>query len=203
MEDWLRLKQSGLSHLVAISGLHVGIVFTVGYLIGRASLLVTTLCLPVAYRYKTVRFGLILSLLLGLLLAYFYAALGGFATSTVRALIMLAVVNVLYITHTRIMSVVTLLVTASLILTLIPFSAASASFWLSFLAVSALIVTHSVVCHQFGLRTVLYTHVLLCLLFIPIVVGLFQGIAMASPFITWFLFLGLVFSSSRHCCWSL
>ncbi|MGR5488597.1 ComEC/Rec2 family competence protein, partial [Vibrio alfacsensis] len=45
-EDWLRLKQSGLSHLVAISGLHIGIVFAVGYLVGRGTLLVVTLLLP-------------------------------------------------------------------------------------------------------------------------------------------------------------
>ncbi len=88
----------------------------------------------------------------------------------------------------------TLLVAASLILTLMPFSSASASFWLSFLAVSALMVTNSVVSYQFGVRTVLYTHVLLCLLFIPIVVSLFQGVAVASPFynllfVPWFSFL--------------
>ncbi len=70
-EDWARLKHSGLSHLVAISGLHIGIAFAVGYLVGRGALLVLTLLLPTELRYKTTKLRLLLGIFTGLVLAFF------------------------------------------------------------------------------------------------------------------------------------
>ena len=79
------LRRTGTSHLVAISGLHIGIVAGFGFLLGRflwgrSSLL--------SGRFAAQRAGAVA----GLGAALLYAALAGFSIPTRRALIMTAVV---------------------------------------------------------------------------------------------------------------
>ncbi|MBF0255655.1 MAG: DNA internalization-related competence protein ComEC/Rec2 [Gammaproteobacteria bacterium] len=83
-EQWQMFRETGANHLVAISGLHVGMVaglmlLTAGWLWRRSARLCLWLAAPRA------------AALAALLAAAFYAAMAGFAIPTQRALIMLLV----------------------------------------------------------------------------------------------------------------
>ena len=115
---------TGVSHLMAISGLHIGLVFMV----------VAWLCKWLSYPFF--RFYLLvprqhLVLLPALLAALFYAALAGFAVSTTRALIMLTVFVVSKLLAREISLHKVLLIAACLIVLLDPFSILDTGFWLS------------------------------------------------------------------------
>ncbi len=187
-----QLQYSGLSHLIAISGLHVGIVFALGY---AAATMVFTLFKMVlrskASAWLTL-YGLPLSLFIGFVFALLYCALGYFAISTVRALIMLAVIIGFLLWQARIHRLLIILLASSAVLTLFPFSAASLSFWLSFSAVTLLVMTHAwLAARQNVVVTVLSLHLVLSLCFIPIVGYLFQGMSLVGAlynvlFVAWF-----------------
>jgi competence protein ComEC len=123
---------TGTGHLLAISGMHIGMVAVFSFWLGRI------LLLPLAGRCK--RWPV---LLLGWLAAFpvaaAYAALAGFATSTQRALVMLAVATCCVLSRRRVPAYQALLVALVLVLLLDPAAPASAGFWLSFGAVLVLV----------------------------------------------------------------
>lgn len=123
--QWQNLQATGLSHLIAISGLHIGIAFGLGFLIGRLGLLWS-------YRYYPLPF------LLGMGCAFFYATLAGFSVSTERALIMCVLNALLCLFGAQISLTKRLLLTLVAVLVFDPVASLSVSFWLSFLAVMAI-----------------------------------------------------------------
>jgi competence protein ComEC len=189
-----QLQYSGLSHLIAISGLHVGIVFALGYAVGSFVITLTKTLLRAKARAWLTLYGLPLSLCIGFVFALAYCALGYFAISTVRALIMLAVISGLLLWQARIHRLVIILLASSAVLTLAPFSAASLSFWLSFSAVTLLVLTYSWLSakrQQSAIVTAFSLHLLLSLCFIPIVGYLFHGLSLIGAlynvlFVAWF-----------------
>ena len=130
---WKRYRLTGTSHLLAISGMHIGIAAMLGFFLGRMLLAL----LPGGLG---VRWGLRLPWCLGLLLAAWYAGMAGHGTSTLRALIMLALLAFvsLWARHVRPMRVVAL----ALLLVLLcdPLEPLAAGLWLSFLAVGVLLL---------------------------------------------------------------
>lgn len=130
--DWEVMNRTGTSHLVAISGLNLGLVATVTFFLVRAlwarqPRLALALAAP-----RAAAWGAFLS-------AFAYAALAGFSVSTRRALIMAAVVlAVLFWGRTpRHWNALILALTGVLILD--PAAAVSYGFWLSFAAVAVLL----------------------------------------------------------------
>ena len=129
---WQLFNRTGTTHLVAISGLHIGLV----------ALFVIKLCTPLLARWRwfTHRFpannG---AALLALFVAAGYCALAGFALPTQRALIMLAVFVLLkWVGRSR--QLWFALATAFfLVLTWDPVACLSIGFWLSFIAVYAIL----------------------------------------------------------------
>lgn len=83
--QWQTIQHAGISHLLAISGLHIGIVFALGCMIFRQVIALAGVLS--AREFNSVRMALIG----GLLSALFYAYLAGFAIATVRALGMLLI----------------------------------------------------------------------------------------------------------------
>ena len=117
------LQASGTAHLLAISGLHVGLVAWMAFALGRG-----------CWRLGLHRSGLAraqLGSLFSLTAALSYAALAGFSLPTVRALIMLTVLLLALICRQRVNLLQSFSLAVIIILLADPRAAGSASFWLS------------------------------------------------------------------------
>ncbi|MBB1463965.1 DNA internalization-related competence protein ComEC/Rec2 [Vibrio sp. SG41-7] len=125
-QRWDLLKSSGLIHLMAISGLHIGIAFGIGYQVGKVFRLLS----PSFLWFPTI---------FGLGLAYFYSWFAGFTLPTLRALVMCIIASY-FLWRGQNISVLRYVVLSLCVVLLIwPFSALSSSFWLSFGALGAVI----------------------------------------------------------------
>lgn len=133
-DDWETLRRTGTAHLFAISGLHVGVVawfaWMLGTGIGRG---LQRFFSGVQPRYPAVGCSFLAALT--------YAALAGFAISTLRSLAMITAV--LVITQLRRRGGLGAALGAALLLVLVPdpFAVLSAGFWLSFGAVGLLAIS--------------------------------------------------------------
>ncbi|MCK0164646.1 DNA internalization-related competence protein ComEC/Rec2 [Marinobacter sp. S6332] len=132
-EHWDVLKATGTIHLVAISGLHLGLVALGAGLIARRFLLVIS-----SYRLserfvRLAAFGVVLSCCL------LYALAAGFTVPTRRALIMVAVGSWVLLKARHEPAWHSLVIALGLVLLLDPFAPLDQGFWLSFGAVSVLL----------------------------------------------------------------
>lgn len=128
-EQWSVLRATGTSHLVAISGLHIGLV--AGWLFALARWLALRFAprSPVPWLAGGV----------GLAGALFYALLAGFALPTQRALVMVAA-GLFALVAMRHIAVSRILALAAIVVVLwAPVSVITPGFWLSFGAVAWLI----------------------------------------------------------------
>lgn len=129
------LRDSGLAHLLAISGLHIGLV--AGFLfVGIRGLL--ALVPPLALRYPVKKWAAVAALL-G---AFAYAVIAGATVPTQRAFLMIGLVLVAVLLDRRGISMRTVAWAATVILVFRPESLLGASFQLSFAAVTALIASY-------------------------------------------------------------
>ncbi|MFV1992486.1 MAG: DNA internalization-related competence protein ComEC/Rec2 [Acidiferrobacterales bacterium] len=125
---WQVMRQTGTSHLMAISGLHIGLIAGLVFFLVRwlwAMPGTTVLWLP-AQR---------MAALASMFAAGVYAALAGFSIPTQRALIMLLVVMLMVWFKHRIQTNQVLLGALLVILVLDPLAVMAPGFWLSFFAV--------------------------------------------------------------------
>ena len=123
--DWERLRASGLTHLIAISGFHVGLVAGFFALSMRA----VWWCWPTLGRRMPRSQVAVLAALFG---AALYAALAGFALPTVRTVLMIAVVAAARCSRRGWRPADAMSLAMIAILLFDPLSVLSAGFWLSF-----------------------------------------------------------------------
>ncbi|WP_237484089.1 DNA internalization-related competence protein ComEC/Rec2 [Vibrio hippocampi] len=192
-EDWRELKQTGLSHLLAISGLHVGIIFAIVWGLYRALFALVCRYYFGRYRLKVEKYGPLANLGCSLLVTLGYCALAQFAIPTVRAFIMLAMLSLLQWHVVRVSALCLLAWCAALLVTMLPFSAASTSFWLSLFAVASLMFIARLGQARLTWLAVVKTHLFLSVAFVPMNLLLFQGIAPLMfiynlIFVPWFSF---------------
>ncbi len=128
--QWQRFAATGTSHLMAISGMHIGIVLAWGFALAR---------LWVGLG-RGGRYSLLMGPLLALLAAIVYGAMAGFSLPTQRALIMALVLCVALLSHRRIGSWQGWQAALLLVLLRDPMVVHSAGFYLSFAAVAALLL---------------------------------------------------------------
>ncbi len=130
-EQWQLLKDTGTVHLLAISGLHVGLAALIGGMVGKF--------LMRLWQLAFFRHGRWFSSVVSFLFALSYSLLAGLSLPTQRALIMIAIFHVAII-FCRQIGPWRLLGYALFGVALIdPLSIRAQGFWLSFLAVSALL----------------------------------------------------------------
>lgn len=127
--DWEILRATGLTHLIAISGFHVGLVAGFGAGLGRA---LYWLLPSLGLRWPRPQ-G---SAAMALLLAAAYTALAGFALPTVRTLLMIAAVVLARITRRPQTLAQSFALAMIVVLLFDPASVLAPGFWLSFLGVA-------------------------------------------------------------------
>ncbi|HMB61329.1 MAG TPA: DNA internalization-related competence protein ComEC/Rec2 [Xanthomonadales bacterium] len=130
------LARTGTAHLLAISGLHIGLAALFGFWLARLALVL----IPPRW---TAGHAHALALVASVFAAMLYAALAGFGTSTVRALVMLIVGVALLGLKRSIHPLQALVIALVTVLMLNPLSPLGAGFWLSFTAVGVLLFLFS------------------------------------------------------------
>lgn len=163
-----RLRQTGTAHLLAISGLHIGMVA------GLVGMLAGWLSAPLALftaRADRRRIGVAV----GLALALGYAGLAGFTLPTQRALVMLAVLAVALVSRRAVAPGRALLLALLAVLLFDPLSPLSMGFWLSFAAVAVLLFAFAWRPSRPGqwLTGLIRAQVVLMIGLLPLNVGLF------------------------------
>jgi competence protein ComEC len=178
--QWRVLADTGTAHLVAISGLHVALLW--GALLWIAGVLLQRRSDTLRYRAAAV--------LPALLMAVAYAALAGMPLPALRAAVMLAVASAFLLASGQVPVWRVLLASAAVVLLLDPLSVHASGFWLSFGAVGLLLLLNDL--HRrpavssaaprwvqvavSGMRM----QVALSLLLAPMLVGLFGSASVSS-----------------------
>jgi competence protein ComEC len=130
--QWQLLLQTGTNHLMAISGLHVGLISGLFWWLTYriwVSLQPLNLRVPAIYAASVA----------GFFAALFYSALAGFSIPTQRALIMLALIYLTILSNRETKPGYILMSSLFLVLLYDPLSTLSAGFWLSFAAVAVIL----------------------------------------------------------------
>ena len=132
-DEWAVFRKTGTNHLVAISGLHIGIVSGLAFFLGgwfwrQSAALCSLIPAP--------RAGAIAALVSG----FCYAGLAGFAIPCVRALVMLSAVLGGLLFRRMVQPSRGLCIALLLIVLADPVSVLSAGFWLSFGAVAVIML---------------------------------------------------------------
>jgi competence protein ComEC len=190
-EQWRVFNLTATQHLIAISGLHLGLVASASYLMLSVLLRLSSVYtfLPLAWKSWLLQQNkqwLVIGL--SLLLTSYYAALSGFAIPTVRAFIMLLLFWLLRLLGVNIALSRWLLLTLVAIILLMPMSLLSASFWLSCSAVSVIFLITWRFAHVFQpqstsrfwywIKTFLIVQVGLSLLLLPITAIIFSQLSL-------------------------
>ena len=132
-EQWQRFNLTGTTHLMVISGLHIGLMTALGYWLmqglGRLGILPLRI-IPLPVIAGTA----------GLLLAVFYSALAGFGIPVQRSLVMTAVALSGPLLGVRAASPMLWCLALAVVLAIDPLAFTSVGFWYSFLAVAALLI---------------------------------------------------------------
>ncbi len=129
---WDRLIATGTNHLVAISGLHIGLLAGAGFALGAP---LWRCARPLRRRWPRP----VVQAVCALVLASVYAGLAGFALPTQRALIMLAVGLGAILWRRRARPAEGLALAAIAVVAVDPLAPMGSAFWLSFGAVAAIL----------------------------------------------------------------
>lgn len=174
-EQWNVWTATGTSHLVAISGLHVGMVAGMAFFLFR---ILWSRLSRLALRWPAPKAGA----LAGMIAATGYAALAGFSVPTQRTVIMIIVVmgSLLLGRNTR--PTHTLALALLLVLLWDPFAVLEAGFWLSFAAVSLILYGMG---ERLAPRGMWWkwgrVHMLVAIGLAPLLLILFQRVSIVSP----------------------
>ena len=170
-DTWRLLRATGLSHVVSISGLHIGLIFLIFRFLARKILnQLCSLYLIIPANY--------LESFIALLFAAIYAAMAGFSLPTQRALIMLLIycLHLLSPKKTNLISMLSL--TVGFIMLVDPLAILSSSFWLSISAV--LLIGLAQLTRK---RSMVYFQCFLSLTMAPLAIAFFAEVSLISPLV--------------------
>lgn len=171
-EQWLLFRNTGTVHLLAISGLHIGLLAGFSFFVARIIAIRASFISPQ-----------IVAVICSLLTAIFYSALAGFSLPTQRALLMLTVAMTAILLQRNISSINALLITMLLVLVFDPLAVLSAGFWLSYLAVVLIIysVTGRLAKSHYFIGA-LKIHWVTAFGMSPLLIYYFQQVSIIAPF---------------------
>lgn len=172
-EQWQILSNTGTSHLLAISGLHIGLAAAIGFFLGRWC---WSLCTALCLRLPAQHFGALIAMLMALL----YALLAGMSIPSQRALIMVVIAMCAVLLRRRVLSYQLLSVALLTVLLWDPFAVMSAGLWLSFAAV-AIIIYVSQNRHPVNRWHWASVHVWIAIGLTPLLLVFFNSTALISP----------------------
>jgi len=171
--QWETLIRTGTNHLLAISGLHIGLAAALGWLLARG---IWRLFPRLALWLPMQRAATIAALPPAVL----YAALAGFAVPTQRALIMLLVASLALLLWRRVRPWSVLATALLLVLAVDPAVVLAPGFWFSFLAVAA-IIAFARQWRLRGWRLLLALQFVLLIALLPVTAAFFGRASLVSP----------------------
>ncbi len=172
--DWDTLRATGLTHQIAISGFHVGIVASFGALLAW---LLYWMFPRIGLRWPRVQAQALVALLFG----FGYTALVGFELPTVRTLLMIATALLARLWRRPSSLSASLALALAAMLIVDPLSVLAAGFWLSFAGVAWLVwcLPHDV--HGGHVRAFLGAQGVATLGLLPLTVWFFGQASLVSP----------------------
>lgn len=173
------LQQFGISHLLAISGLHIGLMFSIGFFITRS--LISYLSFMIKPMSQQLNLSLIYSIG-GFLLAFSYVYLSGFIVSATRALLMLGCYLVIYYYAKQGLRWRSILFALVVVLLIDPFSLLNPGLYFSFTAVIVIFWVFSVISiPKVGMlsfiKTLIVLQIALFIGLLPLSVYYFNGVS--------------------------
>lgn len=174
--QWQVLRDTGTSYLVAIAGLHIGLVaavafFIVNFLWRRSARLV--LLMPAVY----------IATIFGLIAAIIYSAVAGWSVPTQRALIMFGVFSLALLLQRSLQPWRALLLALLIVLIINPLAVLAAGFWLSFAAVAFIAYAVQGRAAKKGwFKRYAYLQFVVCLGLMPFTLLFFQQVSLAAFF---------------------
>jgi competence protein ComEC len=176
--QWDVLINTGTNHLMAISGLHIGLAAAFGYWVARR-LLPTRVMSNIPAQHAAMTAAVIVALI--------YALLAGFAIPTQRALLMLACVAGASLLRRTTRPMDVLSVALLLVLLWDPAAVMSAGFWFSFLAVA--VIFYALTGRMARSRWLKWgwMQIVIALALFPLSLFLFQRASLVSPLANLFM----------------
>ncbi|MGZ8136515.1 MAG: DNA internalization-related competence protein ComEC/Rec2 [Methylococcaceae bacterium] len=171
--QWDVFRKTGTTHLVVISGSHIGLVA------GMVYFLMLKLWARTGFlAWSPQKVAAINALLAGI----FYAGLAGFSVPTQRSAVMLTIVMLAIVQQRNLHPVNTLAIALFAVLTIDPLAVLSAGFWLSFLAVAIIVYAVSGRLGQLNyLSATLKLNWVTSLGLSPLLLFFFQQVSLISP----------------------
>lgn len=172
-EQWAVFRATGTNHLIAISGLHIGLVAGFGFL----------LVWPIWWLFPRLYLWMPVQIAGGLAgagLAIGYALLAGLTLPTQRALIMVLAVLLALLMKRRYASSTVFSLALFLVLLFDPLAVLSSGFWLSFIAVGLIFYALKREPLAKGLN-IISIQLLLSLAMLPLTLALFGTGSLSSP----------------------
>ncbi|MCU4675662.1 DNA internalization-related competence protein ComEC/Rec2 [Catenovulum sp. 2E275] len=179
-DKWQVLKQTGTAHLLAVSGLHLGLVFGFFWLIFKLVFRPFALLLKLNLENT--------SLLCALIFVWLFCFITGFGLAAIRAAIFITAFSMFSLFNWHVRLRFRFLVSSSLVLVIFPLSSLAISFWLSFIAAGLIICLiwwfswHLKLSSFLLIKQFFILQLLLGLLLIPIQVIFFQHIPLLGIF---------------------
>lgn len=179
-EQWHTLRQSGTAHLLAISGLHVGLVSGWFYMFAGFVWRLVHASQTAANRQRCIK--PIFALCASCISATLYAGLAGFSLPTQRALIMLTVFALTVMLRRIWPPGTAMIIALFMVLFVDPLAVLSVGFWLSFGTVAALFYLHSGRLSRLGSKSgALWLHLKLGIVLLPATAWFFQQGSLIAP----------------------